>query len=79
MHFIYKQDFYRDKPKKIDDLFIEYLAHIMDDLDHIALIEEWQQNLDAADYENNLNQDIKIQSMKKKLILMIKLNTVQQA
>ena len=39
----------------------------MDDLDHTALIEEWKQNVDAAAYENNLNQDVKIPSIKKKI------------
>ena len=52
MHFIYKQDYYEDKLKEIDDLFIEYLFPIMNNLDRPAFIEEWKQNLDAADYEN---------------------------
>ena len=39
MNLIYKQDYYEDKLKEIDDLFIEYLVPIMDDLDHTALIE----------------------------------------
>ena len=37
----------------------------MDNLDGPALIKEWKQFLDAASYENNLNQDIKIPSIKK--------------
>ena len=41
MNFIYKQDYYGDKLKEIDDLCIEYLVTIMDDIDHPALIEEW--------------------------------------
>ena len=40
--------------------FIEYLVHIMEDLDHTALIEEYTKDIDAAAYENNLNQDLKI-------------------
>ena len=60
MHFIYKQDFYKDKKKEIDELFIEYLVPIMGDLDHPALIKERKQNLDAAPYEKNLNQYVKI-------------------
>ena len=51
----------------------------MDDLDHPELIEEQKQNIYAADYENNLNQDVKIPSIKKTMIVMIKLNTGQQA
>ena len=37
----------------------------MDDLDHPAFIEEWKQNLDASAYEININQDVKILSVKK--------------
>ena len=39
----------------------------MDDIYHPALIEEWKQNLDADDYEKNLNQYVKIPSIKKKI------------
>ena len=39
----------------------------MDYIYHPALIEEWKQNLDAAAYEKNLNQDIKVPSIKKKI------------
>ena len=39
IHLIYKQDFYKYKKKEIDENFIEYLVIIMDDLDHIELIE----------------------------------------
>ena len=39
----------------------------MDDIDHLALIEEWIQYIYAAYYENNLNQDVKIPSIKKKI------------
>ena len=48
MHLVYKQDLYKDKQKEIDELFIEYLVIIMDDLDHIELVELWKQILDAA-------------------------------
>ena len=37
----------------------------MDDIDHPVLIEEWKQNIDAAAYIKNLNQDVKIPSIKK--------------
>ena len=67
MHLLYQQDFYKDRQKVIDEIFIEYLVLIMDDLDHPALIEEWKQNLDAAAYEKNLNQYVKIPSVQKKI------------
>ena len=51
----------------------------MEDLYHPALIEEWKQNLDAAAYENNLNQDVNMPSIKKRFFVLIKMNTGQQA
>ena len=38
----------------------------MDDLDHLALIEERKQNIDASSYEEDLNKDVKLLSIKKK-------------
>ena len=40
MHMIYKQDFYKNKEKEIDDLLLEYLVLVMYNLEHPALIEE---------------------------------------
>ena len=37
----------------------------MEYLDHPALIEEWKQKIYVTAYENNLNQDVKIPSIKK--------------
>ena len=39
----------------------------MDDLDNPALIEEWKQNIDADAYGKNLNQDVKLPSIKKQI------------
>ena len=38
MHMIYKQDLYKTKQKKIDDLFLEHLAPVMKDLERPPLI-----------------------------------------
>ena len=67
MHLIYKQDFYEDKLRVIYELFIDHLVPIMGDLDHPDFIEERKQNLDAAAYEKNLNQDVKIPSIKENI------------
>ena len=45
----------------------------MDYLGHPEFIEEWKQNIDAAAYEKNINQDVK------KLIIIINLTNFQQA
>ena len=39
----------------------------MDDIDHPALIEECKNNIDPAAYENNMNQDVKLPSIKEKI------------
>ena len=67
MHLIYKQEFYKDKRKEIDELFIEYLIPIMDGLDHPELIEGWKQHINDAAYENNLNQYVKLLSVNKQI------------
>ena len=51
IHVTYKQDLYKTKQKEIDDLFLEYLAPVMKDLEYPAFIKEWIQNLDAAAYK----------------------------
>ena len=79
MHLIYKQDYYEDKLNEIYDFIIGYLVPIMDDLDHHSFIEEWKQNVDPDAYKNNLNQDVKIPSVQKNIILIINLNNGQQA
>ena len=39
----------------------------MEDLEHIALIKEWIQNIDAVAYENNPHKAEKLPSMKNKI------------
>ena len=51
----------------------------MDDIEHPALIEERKENLDAAVYEKNLYKYVRLTSIRKKLIAMIKQNTSQKA
>ena len=51
----------------------------MEDLDHSTLIEERKKKIYADAYEKNLNQYVKLPSIKKKMIVMMKTNTGQQA
>ena len=44
----------------------------MYNIDNHELIEEWKENIDAAVYENSLNQDVKIPSTRKFYIVIIK-------
>ena len=63
----YNQDFYETKEKEIDDLFLKYLAPIMEDIGHPTLIEEWIQNLDSDAYEKYIYKDVKLPSIRKKI------------
>ena len=45
MHMTQKQDFYKNKEKEIDDLFLEYLVTVIEDLEHPSFIEEWKKIL----------------------------------
>ena len=53
---IYKQDFYNNKQKEINDLYFEYLVSVMYNIDYPVLIEEWRQNLDADAYKKSIQR-----------------------
>ena len=56
MYIIYKQNLYNNKEKEVYYLFPEYLVPVMDNIEHPALIEEWEQNIDANDYEKSIQR-----------------------
>ena len=51
-YLIYKQSFYNDKQKGIDEFIDKYHIPLIDDIDHPVLIKERKQNIDAGAYEN---------------------------
>ena len=51
----------------------------MEDIEHPDLIEEQKRNIDAAAYEKIQYKDVKLPSIKKFLIVMIKQNTGQKS
>ena len=51
----------------------------MEDIEHPTLIEEWKQNIHADAYENKLYKDVKLPSINKKSIVIMKQNTSQKA
>ena len=65
LNFVYQQIFYHDKQKEMNALFDKYQISLFKNIDHLALIQEWKQNLDAAAYEKNVHQEIKIPQKKK--------------
>ena len=48
LYLIYKQKLYHDKQYEIDTLFDEYHIHLLNDINHPALIEGWKKNYAAA-------------------------------
>ena len=70
LHAVYKK-LYHDKGDKFDELFDQYYIPLLKYIDNPELFKEWKQNLDAADYENNLNKEIKLPSNKKLLIVVV--------
>ena len=67
LNFVYQQIFYHDKQKEMNALFDKYQISLFKNIDHLALIQEWKQNLDAAAYEKNVHQEIKIPPKKKEI------------
>ena len=53
LHSGYKHNLYHDKQEKFDELFGQWHIPLLKDMCHPELIQEWNQNIDAAAYENN--------------------------
>ena len=58
-------------------IFSEYVEPLLKDINHPALIQEWKLNLDAADYERNIDANMYKPSEKRNLIVMIVTRTGQ--
>ena len=65
LHNGYKHNFYHDKQDAFDELFCQYHILLLKYIDHPALIQEQNQNIDSAAYEENLNKEIKLPLKKK--------------
>ena len=79
MDFIYKQDLYKLKKKEIDEFLLNTFFSSWKISIILRYLKNKKQNIDAAVYETNLNQDVKIPSKKKNIIVIIEINTGQQA
>ena len=58
----------------MDGLFIKYVTPQIKEIYHPAIIQEWNLNIDAAEYENNMTLS-HVPSTKNKLIALMNLNT----
>ena len=47
------------------NIFIAYVVTLLKDINHLALLQEWKLNLDAAAYEKNIDANLSKLSDKK--------------
>ena len=57
LHLIYKENFYHDKQREMDEIFDEYHLSLLKYIDYPELIEEWKRNIDAAAYNFFLTEN----------------------
>ena len=62
---------FNDKIDMIINIFGEYVEPLLEDINHPALLQEWKHNLDAAEYETNIDANLCKPSVKKIFIIMI--------
>ena len=67
LNYVYQKNFHHDKKEIINEIFHQYYVTSLKSIDNTALSAECKQNLDSADYKENINKEIKLLS-KKKLI-----------
>ena len=65
-HYSYIQREYNDKNETIINIFSEYVEPLLKDINHPALLQEWKINLDATEYERNIDANLYKPSEKKK-------------
>ena len=61
----------------INNIFSAYVENLLDDINHLALVEEWKLNLNSAAHEKQIDFKVNIPSDKNKLIIMIENSTGQ--
>ena len=57
-HSSYIQTEFNDKRETIINIFIEYVEPLLKDINHPEFLQEWKLNLDAAEYENNIEANL---------------------
>ena len=65
LQYSYNQTEYIDKEETINNTFIIYVEPLLNDINHLALIQEWKLNLDAAAYEKKIAAGVHKPSEKK--------------
>ena len=65
-HSSYIKRKYNDKKETIINIFSEYVAPLLKDINHPALHQEWKLNIDAVEYEINIDANLQKTSGKQK-------------
>ena len=73
-HSLYLTDDYNDQTKAMERLFSTYITPQIKEIYHLAIIQEWKLNIDAAEYEKNMPLT-HLPSSKIKLIVLTISNT----
>ena len=57
-HYSCIQREYNDKKERIINIFGEFVEPLLKYITHAALLQEWKINLDAAEYERNIDANL---------------------
>ena len=58
LHSSYIQTYLNDKKEMIINIFSAYVVPLLKYINHPALLQEWELNIDAAAYENNIDANV---------------------
>ena len=57
-HYSYIQREFNDKKDMMINIFSEYVEPLLKDINHQEFLQEWKLNLDAAEYEINIDANL---------------------
>ena len=58
LHYSYIKTEFKDKKEMIINTFSTYVVHLLKDINHPVLLQEWKINLDAAVNEKNIDANM---------------------
>ena len=70
-HYSYIQKEFSDKKEEIINIFSAYIAPLIKEIYHPVLIKEWRLNIDATDYERNIDANMYKPSEKNPTVLIV--------
>ena len=65
-HYSYIQNEFNVRKEEIIDIFSAYVEPLIMEINHPSLLQEWKLNLDAAEWERNIDSDLYKTSEKNK-------------